>query len=111
MLVQKGIEKYKNTCSSSSIEALKTEEHKSERLGRHLEEKFGSRPARCHAHAIVAGKHELAAPIRLRMAELKIGIDNGCWLPGYHYYFWLSNRFTIVSQAADFRQKIIIYTA
>lgn len=128
--IQSGIEQYRMSCSDKTDIALRSEEHRSDRLGVHLEEKFGTRPARCHAHAIVAGKHELAAPIRLRMAKLGIGIDdvdNGCWLPEstaatphpqmpkapphsrihrYNYYFWLNNRFSSVNKEDVFRFKL-----
>ncbi len=63
---------------------LLTNEHSSLRLARRLVERHGVRPSKCHAHAIVAGRHKFAAPTRALMATLRIGIDdpdNGCWLP------------------------------
>lgn len=79
--VQAGIDKYRAQAAGKSTEDLMAEEHVSSRLASHLVEAYGSRPARCHAHAIVAGKHKLAAELRLMMAKMKIGIDdvdNGC---------------------------------
>ena len=130
--VQSGIEKYRSDATDMSLLALSTEEHKSERLGLHLVEKFGARPARCHAHAIVAGKHQYAAQLRLIMAALKIRIDdvdNGCWLPEnsaatphpampaapphsrihrYNYYFWLRSRLGSLTKADMFRTGLKI---
>ena len=120
--VQSGIDRYRQKARDMTTPALETEQHKSVALGKHLEEKFGPRPPRTHAHAIVAGKHQLAAPLRLAMAFLKIRIDdvdNGCWLPEntaatphpampkapphsrihrYNYYFWISSRLTPVAE-------------
>ena len=110
--------------------ALREEEHNSATLGRHLEEKFGPRPPRCHAHAIVAGKHPLAAPLRLMMSRLSIRIDdvdNGCWLPEntaatphpsfpkapphsrihrYNYYFWIRTRLSTITKENNFRNNL-----
>lgn len=128
--IQSGIEKYRMSCDERSDIALRAEEHKSERLGVHLEEKFGSRPARCHAHAIVAGKHKYAVNLRLRMAKLGIGVDdvdNGCWLPEntaatphpempkapphsrihrYNYYFWIDSRLKSIVEENNFRRGL-----
>ena len=82
--VQAGIDRYRAAAESLSINALVNEEHDSTRLGKHLEQTGFKRPPRCHAHALVAGKHMYAAVLRLIMASLKIRIDdpdNGCWLP------------------------------
>lgn len=82
--IQIGIEHYRQSVTAMTSKQLLEEEHCSARLGRHLVERYGTRPSKCHAHAIVAGKHPDAAPARVLMAKLKIGIDdwdNGCWLP------------------------------
>lgn len=79
-----GIEKYRANVVAKTTQELLAEEHSSARLGYHLVEAYGPRPARCHAHALVAGKHKLCGELRLLMAKLRIGIDdvdNGCWLP------------------------------
>lgn len=128
--VQSGIDAYREAAAKRNSQCLKSEEHKSQLLGQHLEEKFGSRPARTHAHAIVAGKHPLAAAIRLIMSKLKIGIDdvdNGCWLPEntaatphpampkapphsrihrYNYYFWISSILSSHRNADAFRSRL-----
>lgn len=114
--VQTGLDRYRAGVSRMSTRALEVERHDSARLGQHLVEKFGPRPPRCHAHAIVAGKQTYAAELRLAMAMLKIRIDdvvNGCWLPENtaatphpafpsapphsrihrsNYYFWISTQ-------------------
>ena len=82
--VQQGIDKYRADAVNLTTQALQAEEHCSKRLGSHLEQMGIKRPLKCHAHAIVAGKHYEAARLRLIMAKLKIRIDdanNGCWLP------------------------------
>ncbi len=82
--IREGIERYRRGVASMTTKELLLEEHCSTRLGRHLVERFGVRPTKCHAHAIVAGKHPDAVPARVLMAKFKIGIDdtdNGCWLP------------------------------
>lgn len=128
--VQAGIDKYRAQVTAKSLEDLLAEEHVSSRLGYHLVEAYGTRPARCHAHAIVAGKHKLAAELRLMMAKLKIGIDdvdNGCWLPEntaatphpsmpkapphsrihrHNYYWWINSRLRPAYQAIKFRQTL-----
>lgn len=128
--VQSGIESYREETAKKNSQSLRSEEHKSHILGKHLEEKFGPRPARTHAHAIVAGKHPLAAAIRLIMSKLKIGIDdvdNGCWLPEniaatphpampkapphsrihrYNYYFWINSLLSSHRQADAFRNRL-----
>lgn len=114
--IQEGIERYRSSASSMTSQSLRAEEHNSARLARHLEEKLGPRPSRCHAHAIVAGRHSLSAELRVVLAKLKIRIDdpdNGCWLPEntaatplpkfpsapphsrihrYNYYYWINGR-------------------
>lgn len=128
--VQSGIEQYRQSCSERSDQSLRSEEHRSERLGRHLEQKFGRRPAKSHAHAIVAGKHKYSATLRLRMSKLGIGVDdvdNGCWLPEnsaatphpampkapphsrihrYNYYFWIFSRMRRITDTAKFRNAL-----
>ena len=82
--IQDGIARYRARISGMTSQQLLTEEHSSLRLARHLVERHGERPSKCHAHAIVAGRHKFAAPTRALMAALRIGIDdpdNGCWLP------------------------------
>ncbi len=121
--VESGISRYRTQASGMSLQALESEEHDSSRLSAHLVEKFGARPPRVHAHAIVAGKHKLCAPLRLAMAMLKVRIDdvdNGCWLPEssaatphpampsapphsrihrFNYYSWISSKLTPVRRS------------
>ncbi len=138
--VQDGIASYREQARDMSKRALREEDHNSALLGRHLEEKFGPRPVRCHAHAIVAGNHKLSAPLRFIMAKLRIRIDdvdNGCWLPEntaatphpafpkapphsrihrYNYYFWISSRLSSIRDEKIFRTNLkliakMLYTA
>lgn len=133
--IQDGIERYRMSVQQKMSQELVKEEHNSKRLGEHLVSQLGPRPPRCHAHAIVAGKHKLAAPARLVMAKLKIGVDdtdNGRWLPEntaatphpscpkapphsrihrFNYYFWVNSRLmpTIpIMQSALFRKHLNI---
>jgi len=127
--VQAGIDKYLSaeTAKSMTTQELRDEEHNSARLGLHLESIGKTRPSKCHAHAIVAGKHHNASIIRALMARLKIRIDdpdNGCWLPEntaatphpnfpaavphsrihrYNYYFWLRHRLGSIRKNDMFR--------
>lgn len=125
--VADGIEKYRQAGTCMDARSIRLEEHCSALLGAQLEARFGPRPPRCHAHAIVAGKHALSAPLRLIAAKLKIRIDdpdNGCWLPEstaatphpmmpsapphsrihrYNYYFWLSSRLEGIRNPNVFR--------
>lgn len=128
--VQDGIERYREQGRKLDQRALRDEEHNSALLGKHLVEKFGPRPPRCHAHAIVAGRHYLSAPLRFIMAKLGIRIDdvdNGCWLPEnsaatphpafpkapphsrihrYNYYFWISSRLSAIRDEEKFRHNL-----
>jgi hypothetical protein len=128
--VQTGIDKYRAETKGMTSDALLAEEHNSTRLGWHLQEQYGSRPPRCHAHAIVAGKHHLSAPLRLIMAKLRIRIDdtdNGCWLPEntaatphpafpsapphsrihrHKYYFWVDSRLSSIRNEGLFRTNL-----
>jgi hypothetical protein len=128
--VQTGIDKYREEAKGMTKEAFLSEEHNSLRLGWHLQEQYGSRPPRCHAHAIVAGKHHLSAPLRLVMAKLQIRIDdvdNGCWLPEntaatphpafpsapphsrihrHNYYFWIDSRLSPIRNEGLFRTNL-----
>lgn len=128
--VQAGIDKYRAQANSMSTKELQLEKHNSTVLGRHLEASGEKRPARCHAHAIVAGGHTRAAILRAIMARLKIRIDdpdNGCWLPENtaatphpvmpravphsrihrnNYFFWLYSRLRGISQEASFRANL-----
>lgn len=125
--VQNGIDSYREQGRNMNPRALRDEEHNSALLGKHLEEKFGPRPSRSHAHAIVAGRHSYSAALRFVMARLGIRIDdvdNGCWLPEntaatphpvfpnapphsrihrYNYYFWISSRLSAIRNEATFR--------
>lgn len=125
--IQSGIEKYRAEANSMTTVGLRDEEHNSQRLGEHLAETGNRRPARCHAHAIVAGKHHHAAVLRTIMARLKIRIDdpdNGCWLPEntaatphpafpaavphsrihrYNYFFWIRMRLSSIRKDVLFR--------
>jgi hypothetical protein len=128
--VQAGIDKYLSSAKSMSTQELREEEHDSARLGKHLEAVGKPRLSKCHAHAIVAGKHHNAAIIRALMARLKIRIDdpdNGCWLPEntaatphpafpaavphsrihrYNYYFWLRHRLGSIRKENMFRMDL-----
>lgn len=133
--IQDGIERYRMSAQQRTSEELIKEDHNSKRLSLHLVESYGPRPPRCHAHAIVSGRHKLAAPARLVMAKLKIGVDdtdNGCWLPENtvatphpsflkapphsrihrsNYYWWINSRLapTIpIMQQALFRKNLNI---
>ncbi|VUD48320.1 hypothetical protein TDB9533_01210 [Thalassocella blandensis] len=55
--VQEQLDKYRAAGEGMDFKALRSEEHNSATLGKHLVERFGFRPNRCHAHAIVAGRH------------------------------------------------------
>lgn len=125
--VQSGIDRYRAQAEGMSLDSLRGEAHDSSRLARHLEESGKRRPAKCHAHAIVAGKHEHAAVLRALMARLKIRIDdtdNGCWLPEntaatphpafpkaiphsrihrYNYFFWIRSRLESMRKPDLFR--------
>lgn len=125
--VQCGIDQYLAAAKGMSSDELRAESHDSARLSRHLEAVGQKRPPRCHAHAIVAGKHEYAAILRVIMAKLQIRIDdpdNGCWLPEntaatphpafpkaiphsrihrFNYYFWLRTRLGSIRQEGAFR--------
>ena len=130
--IQEGIDKYRSAANSMSSLSLRAEEHNSSRLARHLEEKLGPRPPRCHAHAIVAGKHSLSAELRIVLAKLKIRIDdpdNGCWLPEntaatphpkfpsapphsrfhrYYYYYWINGRLSPLRREGLMRTNLQI---
>jgi hypothetical protein len=130
--IQEGIERYRMDAAKKTSNELYEEEHNSKRLGNHLVERYGKRPARCHAHAIVAGKHKAAASLRLIMASLKIGIDdvdNGCWLPEntaatphpafpkapphsrihrHNYYLWIFSRLQAIRDNGRFRTNLNI---
>lgn len=125
--VQYGIDRYRAEAANLSFDELQQEQHSSLRLARHLTESGKPRPANCHAHAIVAGKHHNAAVIRALMARHGIRIDdvdNGCWLPEntaatphpafpraiphsrihrYNYYFWIRSRLERILKPDLFR--------
>ncbi|BFM15465.1 hypothetical protein R50073_16480 [Maricurvus nonylphenolicus] len=128
--VQAGIDNYRAQAAQMSTQQLRDEQHVSSRLGAHLEEAGHLRPAKCHAHALVAGKHQYAAILRALMARLGIRIDdsdNGCWLPEntaatphpafpkavphsrihrYNYFFWLRFRLGSIRQEQPFRTTL-----
>lgn len=82
--VQAGIDKYRQQAKNMTEEQLENEKHCSTRLGTFLDALIMRRPPNCHAHAIVAGNHPLAAGMRLLLAFHGMRIDdvhNGCWLP------------------------------
>lgn len=130
--VQAGIDKYRQAAAGMSDDQLYDEDHNSARLGQHLEQAGKRRPPRCHAHAMVAGKHKYASQLRLIMAAMKIRIDdadNGCWLPEntaatphpafpaapphsrihrYNYFFWLFARLGTIRKPELFRQDLQI---
>lgn len=125
--VQAGIDRYRTEAKGMSLNDLRDEAHDSSRLAKHLEDEGKKRPDKCHAHAIVAGKHEHAAALRAIMARLKIRIDdtdNGCWLPEntaatphpafpkavphsrihrYNYFFWIRSRLQSMRDPNMFR--------
>lgn len=125
--VQAGIDQYRAEAIGMSVNELYSEKHDSSRLARHLEEAGQPRPPRCHAHAIVAGRHQHAAVLRALMANLKIRIDdtdNGCWLPEntaatphptfpkaiphsrihrHNYFFWIRSRLEPIRNPEMFR--------
>jgi A nuclease family of the HNH/ENDO VII superfamily with conserved AHH len=117
--IQDGIDRYRLGALGMSDEQLETERHSSKRMAAYMTASADPRPSRhCDCHAIVSGKHELAAPMRAIMAWCLMRIDdprNGCWLPrdwsarlhmpawlksavphqGLHnvkYYDWLNSR-------------------
>lgn len=128
--IQAGIDRYRKQVAAKSTDELVFEEHISARLAAHLIEAYGPRPLRCHAHALVAGKHQLSATLRLIMAKLKIGIDdidNGCWLPEntaatphpafpkapphsrihrFNYYWWINSRLRPAQEEPRFRHTL-----
>jgi len=128
--IQAGIDRYRAQASTLSNQSLFEEEHNSSRLGMHLVESGHPRPSKCHAHAVVAGKHQYAARLRLFMSRLKIRIDdsdNGCWLPEniaatphpafpkalphsrvhrFNYYFWIHSWLIAFSNERDFRNGL-----
>lgn len=130
--LQAGIDKYRADVKVMDSVSLEMEPHNSARLGRHLEEAGQKRPPRSHAHAIVAGKHNQAAQLRVLMASLKIRIDdpdNGCWLPEntaatphpafpnavphsrihrHNYYSWLFFDLRRINQESMFRIQLQI---
>jgi hypothetical protein len=130
--IQTGIDKYRAAAKTMNSNTLEDEVHNSARLGRHLEDVGYKRPPRCHAHAIVAGKHQQSAQLRILMASLKIRIDdsdNGCWLPEntaatphpafpsavphsrihrIKYYTWIFSSLQFVTQEGFFRTKLQI---
>lgn len=128
--VQEGIDRYRAQAAGLTFEQLYAEDHNSALLGKHLDETGKSRPPRCHAHAIVAGKHKYAAAVRATMAKLKIRIDdadNGCWLPEntaatphpnfpravphsrihrFNYYFWIRSLLINTTKTDVFRARL-----
>ncbi len=128
--IQMGIDRYRMAAKGMTEEQLMDEGHNSALLGFHLEQAWGTRPPRCHAHALIAGKHTYAAELRLQMAIFKIRIDdvdNGCWLPEntaatphpafpsapphsrihrYNYFFWLFSRLGSLEEVGLFRVNL-----
>lgn len=125
---------YKLDALSMGTNELKCEKHRSERLGRFMEQEGIKKPAPgFEAHAIVSGKDQRANVLRLQMALRKIRIDdtdNGCWLPkstaeavgspypkaiphrrihNQRYYSWLTNLEMRVSSAMtplEFKRRL-----
>lgn len=130
--IQQGIDNYRHNARNMTEDELLAETHNSALLGWHLEQAGKKRPPKCHAHAIIAGKHPNAARLRLIMAVLKIRIDdsdNGCWLPEnsaatphpafpsapphsrihrYNYYSWLVSRLGGIRNEGLFRTNLQI---
>lgn len=130
--IQAGIDRYRLAATNMNVDQILSEQHNSRLLGFHLEQVYGVRPPRCHAHALVAGKHHNAARLRLIMATLKIRIDdvdNGCWLPENtaatphpafpsapphsrihrsNYFFWLFSRQGSIRNENLFRTNLNI---
>lgn len=79
------LEEYENWVENADYNDLLTQEHDSERLGENMRAAGRAKPSdRYDAHAIVSGKHQAAAPSRIILAEVGVGVDehhNGAWLP------------------------------
>ena len=122
------IEAYRKGAQGMEISEIESEKHLSARMAQHLEDSGDERPhPKCHAHAIVAGKHPNAVELRSVLAWAGMRIDdpaNGCWLPEntaakalmpprlkqavphsrihrFNYYFWLGTRIGL-AQTPDF---------
>lgn len=119
--VEERIEEFRTGASNMKFPALRQEEHDSGRLAENMADVCDPRPHElCDCHAIIAGKHAKAAPLRLLLAKLGRRVDdpvNGCWLPHNtaavksmpvrlrkavphsrihrnHYFKWLNSRIT-----------------
>ncbi|TQV81183.1 hypothetical protein FKG94_08740 [Exilibacterium tricleocarpae] len=83
--VQDGIDSYRVCAVDMTETDLENEGHSSKRMAGYMEASGDTRPcSSCDCHAMVSGKHKLAAPMRAVMAWCLMRIDdprNGCWLP------------------------------
>lgn len=82
--VQNGIDAYRLGVTQMTKEQLEEESHSSSRMAKHMRHSSDERLSGCDCHAMVSGKHALAAPMRAIMAWCLMRIDdprNGCWLP------------------------------
>ena len=97
--VQSGIDTYRLGAMQMTQIQLEEESHSSSRMAKFMREYNDNRLAACDCHAMVSGKHVLAAPMRAIMAWCMMRIDdprNGCWLPRSYDHLnqvptWLKN--------------------
>ena len=98
--IQDRIERYRFGAVEMTRQQLREEAHSSQRMAAYMERSADSRPSpHCDCHAMISGKHALAAPMRAIMAWSLMRIDdprNGCWLPRnwdarQHMPYWLKN--------------------
>lgn len=83
--IQCRIEMYRLGAVDMTRQQLRDECHSSARMATSMVGSTDPRPSQhCDCHAMVSGKHALAAPMRAVMAWCMMRIDdprNGCWLP------------------------------
>lgn len=133
--VQAGVKKLRIEAGQMTPAEILQEEHNSEQLSEQMSLIGDPRPAEaeyCHAHAIISGKHDDAASLRVFLAKFKIRKDsheNGCWLPKntaalqhmpkrlknavphsrihrYYYYWWMTNE-VFVGKAVKNKEAFI----
>jgi hypothetical protein len=79
------LEEYQGFVESPQYNLLNEDEHQSQRLGENMRALGRFKPTeRYDAHAIVSGTHVRAALARIKLAQVRIGLDepdNGVWLP------------------------------
>lgn len=82
--IEDGIDVYRMGATEMTRKQLEEEAHSSKRMSGHMGVSDDGRLQGCDCHAMVSGKHALAAPMRAIMAWCLMRIDdprNGCWLP------------------------------